>query len=108
MSFYKSECRNELQLRGIFEASHCGITFEQWLDLRDRCRKDLFFLCKKILGWTRMDERVHQPVCDFFPKLNFDGIYHEGYSLEDVQNGVVVFAGDDEDADVRGIEEELR
>lgn len=88
MSFYKSECRNELQLRGIFEASHCGITFEQWLDLRDRCRKDLFFLCKKILGWTRMDERVHQPVCDFFPKLNFDGIYHEGYSLEDVQNGI--------------------
>lgn len=88
MPFYRSECRNELQLRGIYGASQAGITFEQWLDLRDRCRKDLFFLAVHILGWTRIIERVHRPVCDFFGKLNFDGVYHEGYTLETLQNAI--------------------
>ena len=42
----------------------------------------------QILNWTRVIERVHKPVCDFFPKLNFDGVYHEGYTLEEVQDAI--------------------
>jgi len=89
MAFYKSECRSTEDLQGIYKDSPCGITFEQWLNLRDRCRKDLFFLLVSILGWTRVIERVHRPVCDFFPKLNFDGVYHEGYTLEELQDAIL-------------------
>jgi hypothetical protein len=88
VSFYRSECRRAAELEALYKASRPGITFQQWLDLRDRCRKDLFFLLVSILGWTRVIERVHRPVCDFFPKLNFDGVYHEGYTLEEVQDAI--------------------
>src|ERR1700722_18474538 len=62
-------------------------TYEEWLLVRDRCRKDLFFLGTKILGWNWI-ERVHKPVCDFFVQKNFDGCYPEGYSLDDVHRAI--------------------
>jgi predicted phage terminase large subunit-like protein len=86
--YHKSECRSLEKLRAIHSGSQSGLTFEQWLNLRDRCRKDLFFLTVSILGWTRVIERVHRPVCDFFGKLNFDGVYHDGYTLEELQNAI--------------------
>lgn len=86
--YHKSECRPETELRQIHNDSHSNISFDRWLELRDRCRKDLFFLLTKVLGWTRIIERVHKPVCDFFPKLNFDDVYHDAYTLEEVQEAL--------------------
>lgn len=83
--YYKSECRPESELRKLHIQSKSSIDFVKWLELRDRCRKDLFFLLTKVLGWTRIIERVHKPVCDFFPYLDFDNVYHDGYTLEEVQ-----------------------
>jgi predicted phage terminase large subunit-like protein len=86
--YYKSECRPTSVLRKLWETAKTGITFQQWLELRDRCRKDLFFLAKDVLGWTRVIERVHQPVCEFFGEINFDGVYHDGYTLEEMQEAI--------------------
>jgi len=33
---------------------------------RYRARTDLFWLAKEILGFSRLNKRVHQPICDFF------------------------------------------
>jgi hypothetical protein len=42
------------------------------LDIRetaaDRGKRDLFYLAKAILGYSKLDANVHGPVCDFFVK----------------------------------------
>lgn len=58
------------------------LTFEQWLELRDKARKDLFWLGKAVLG-KGLYKSVHQTVCDQFVQKNFDGMYHDTYSLDD-------------------------
>lgn len=60
-------------------------TFEHWLMLRDRARKDLFWLCYDLLGLRSLNKRVHGPVCDMFVKKDFDDVYYEGYTLEDMR-----------------------
>jgi predicted phage terminase large subunit-like protein len=80
------------------------VGFWRWLDLRDRARKDLFWLCRLLgLGVYR---NVHQVTCDQFVKKNFGGpwlddmgtidksrepippMYFEGYSLDDFHNAI--------------------
>src|ERR1035437_1141673 len=52
--------------------------FDHWLELRDRARKDLFWLAKTILK-KDLEPDVHQVVCDQFVQKNFDGAFPEGY-----------------------------
>lgn len=35
-------------------------------DYKERGKRDLFFLAKKILGYKDLEEAVHRPVCNFF------------------------------------------
>ena len=65
------------------------ITFKQWLALRDRCRKDGMFLGKTTLGRNLLTPRVHQPIFDQFVQKNFDGVYYEGYTIEDVHTAIM-------------------
>lgn len=48
---------------------------EQFHQLRARCKKDLFFLCAAILGYTDLDPKVHGRFCkwikDNFPKYQY-------------------------------------
>lgn len=39
---------------------------EVQISARERGQRDLFFLCKEILGYKDMLPRVHQPVCDIY------------------------------------------
>lgn len=34
--------------------------------MRERGKRDLYYLCKNILGYDKLSPRVHQPICDFF------------------------------------------
>jgi phage terminase large subunit-like protein len=85
--FYRSECRSEATLRKLHAGAESGVTFEQWLDLRDKARKNLFWLGVAVLKKDWLPHR-HQVICDFFVQKNFDGIYYEGYSLGDVRRGI--------------------
>src|SRR6266700_803049 len=60
-------------------------SFVEWLSLRDKARKDLFWLGVSVLKKNWVAE-THQQVCDQFVQKNFDGVYHSGYNLTDVQN----------------------
>lgn len=80
------------------------VGFWRWLDLRDRARKDLFWL-GRLLG-LGIYHNVHQITCDQFvqknfggPWLNLDGttdtdrpaiapMYHEGYTLDDFHDAI--------------------
>ena len=57
------------------------VSFQYWLDLRDKARKNLFWL-GRLLGWGWFHS-VHQYICDQFVKKNFDGMYFPGYTIED-------------------------
>ena len=60
------------------------LSFEQWLDLRDRARKDLWFLACDILG-IRLVEEVHREIIDLiYPSLNCDGMFTLNYTLPDM------------------------
>jgi phage terminase large subunit-like protein len=59
-------------------------TFEQWLELRDKARKDLFFLGSSVLNIKFLREEVHRIVFDQFVQKNFDGAFHEGFTSDDV------------------------
>jgi hypothetical protein len=61
--------------------------FENWLALRDRARKDLFWLCKDVLKKDLWPD-VHQVVCDQFVKKNFDGAFPDGYTINDVHEAI--------------------
>jgi hypothetical protein len=62
-------------------------TFEQWLELRDRCRKDLFWLGSAVLKKDLLPH-VHQIICDQFVSKNFDGAYHKDYTLGEVHKAI--------------------
>ena len=61
--------------------------FDHWLELRDRARKDLFWLAKTILK-KDLEPAVHQVVCDQFVQKNFDGAFPEGYTIGDVHAAI--------------------
>lgn len=62
-------------------------SFEEWLDLRDQARKDLFWLGKNILKKDFVPN-THQVVCDQFVQKNFDGAFKAGYTLGDVHKAI--------------------
>src|SRR6266851_55841 len=80
------------------------VSFERWLDLRDRARKDLFWLGR--LFGKDLYRSVHQDICDQFVRKNFGGpwlnqdgtvdasrpevesAYFEGYTLGDVHAAI--------------------
>jgi predicted phage terminase large subunit-like protein len=97
--YHKSECRSRKELfhwfcafaseKEIFgELPHedIRVAFYKWLDLRDKCRTDLFFLAKQLLGNKDLLERVHQPVCEMFVKKNFTNTYNADYDYGDIKD----------------------
>lgn len=80
------------------------VSFERWLELRDRARKDLFWL-GRLLG-KDLYETVHRIICNQFVQKNFgghwlnqdgtiredrppvDSAYFEGYTLGDVHEAI--------------------
>lgn len=62
-------------------------SFPDWLDLRDKARKDLFWLGSAVLRHDLVPE-VHQIVCDQFVRKNFDGCYKPNYTLGDVHKAI--------------------
>jgi phage terminase large subunit-like protein len=62
-------------------------TFDEWLELRDRARKDLFWLGRDILK-KDLIETTHRVVCEQFVQKNFDGAYPEGYTIGDVHKAI--------------------
>lgn len=87
--FHLSEARSTPELRKLhakFEKYHRA-KFETWLALRDKARKDLFWLGTAVLGKNWL-EVPHRSMCDFWVKKNFDGVYYEGYTLQDVHNAI--------------------
>ena len=63
------------------------LTFEMWLEFRDKARKDLFWLAKDILK-KDLTENTHRVVCDMFIKKNFDGAFPAGYTIGDVHKAI--------------------
>jgi phage terminase large subunit-like protein len=62
-------------------------SFEEWLQLRDQARKDLFWLGKDVLR-KDLEADVHQVVCDQFVQKNFDGAFPAGYTIGDVHDAI--------------------
>jgi hypothetical protein len=61
--------------------------FREWLDLRDKARKDLLFLGIDILRHDFV-RRVHQEIADTYVQKNFDGVYYKGYTIGDVHKAI--------------------
>jgi phage terminase large subunit-like protein len=62
------------------------VSFQRWLDLRDKARKDLLWL-GRLLG-KGLFHSVHQYVCDQFVKKQFDGVYFKDYTLDDLHEAI--------------------
>lgn len=78
--------------KGVLKPSSARIlgekrSFGAWLDLRDKARKDLFWLGRDILKRDLLPH-VHQLVCDMFVQKNFDGKFPEGFTLGDVHKAI--------------------
>jgi phage terminase large subunit-like protein len=100
--YYKSECRPLLQLkawhryssqaRSGHSSSGHPHSFREWLDFRDKARKDLYWLGKVCIGTEQSGagfrEHVHREMCEMFVPKNFDGVYHKNYTLDDVRKGI--------------------
>lgn len=66
------------------------LTFHEWLEFRDRARKDLFWLAS-LLG-RPMFYKTHKPICDMFIQKNFDGLYFPNYTRNTV-SGIIAKHG---------------
>ena len=58
------------------------VSFIDWLDLRDKARKNLFWL-GRLLG-KGLFYNTHQMICDAFVQKNFDGMYFPDCTFDDV------------------------
>lgn len=61
--------------------------FKEWLDLRDKARKDLLFLGIDILRHDFV-RRVHQEIADTYVQKNFDNVYRSGFTIGDVHKAI--------------------
>jgi len=61
--------------------------FDQWLYVRDRARKELYWFGKEVCGMD-FEPHVHQATCDLFVQKDFDRVYREGYTIKDVQRAI--------------------
>ena len=99
--YYKSECRPLDKLHPLYRQmivghvfKHAGRktpTFREWLDLRDRARKDLYWLGKDCIATPESGsgfvEHVHREMCGMFVQKDFDGVYHQDWTLDEVRLG---------------------
>lgn len=58
------------------------VSFQRWLDLRDKGRKDLIWL-GRLMG-KNLYYASHQMICDMFVQKNFDGMYFPGFDQDDL------------------------
>lgn len=94
--YYKSECRplkslKALHRRGIVLKCHTH-SFREWLEMRDRARKDLYWLAHTCIG-TELSgagfvDHVHREMLSMFVHKNFDGVYHKDYTLDTVRQAI--------------------
>lgn len=77
--------KDEIKIPVPYTSKILGVepSFTEWLGLRDRARKDLFWLGVTVLKKNWVAE-THQVVCAQFVEKNFDGVYHPGYTLDDI------------------------
>lgn len=62
-------------------------SFDGWLELRDRARKDLFWLGQSVLK-KDFTEGTHRVVCEQFVQKNFDGAFPQGYTIKNVHDAI--------------------
>lgn len=87
-TYYKAEARPVGELKKYWrDFASKEVDMQKWLDLRDKCRKDLFFLGKKIL---RKDLAACHwiPCTRVFVQKQFDGVYHLGYTIGEVHAAI--------------------
>ena len=88
-TYYKSECLPIKQLIPIWKDCrkfHGYYIFEDWLEERDKLRKNLYHL-----GLTVGHDfvpHVHQEMANMFVQKQFDGVYHDGYTLSEVRKAI--------------------
>jgi Terminase RNaseH-like domain len=86
-SYYRSEARPLHELKPHWKEFGKEVSFESWLNLRDRARKDLFWLGKSVLKKDLV--RWHLWPCrKMFVQKNFDGVYRLGYTIGDVHAAI--------------------
>ncbi len=72
---------NIREYRDLYEVNRV-VSFQEWLNFRDKARKDLFWL-GRLLGLD-FYHNTHQIMCDMFVKKNFDGMYFPGFNRNDL------------------------
>ena len=91
----RSEVLSRRELYALFSFATAGrkilgteLSFQVWLDMRDRGRKDLFWLACDVLKIPLVEE-VHREITEnFYPKLDADGLYPPDYSLTAVHAAI--------------------
>ncbi len=76
---------HSIEFRTFYEVNEV-VSFQRWLDLRDKARKNLLWL-GRLLG-KGLFHSVHQYVCDQFVQKDFDGMYFPDYNLDDFHDMV--------------------
>jgi hypothetical protein len=76
----------DLEFRKMSEVDEV-VSFQKWLDLRDKGRKNLFWLGR--LAGKNLYHACHQMICDMFVKKNFDGMYFPGFDQDDLHNSMI-------------------
>jgi phage terminase large subunit-like protein len=75
----KLEPNCDFEFRRLNEVDEI-VSFQRWLDLRDKSRKDLLWL-GRLLG-KGLYHSVHQYVCDQFVQKNFGGLGRDGVEIK--------------------------
>lgn len=78
---YETLTGQKINLKKLYEVDEV-VSFRRWLALRDKARKNLFWLCN-LVGMS-MYHRSHQMICDMFVQKNFDGLFFPGFTKLDV------------------------
>ena len=78
---YETLTGQKVDLRKLYEVDEV-VSFRRWLDLRDKARKNLFWLCN--LLDMRMFHKTHQMICDRFVQKNFDGLFFKNMKRSDI------------------------
>ena len=88
VTYFRSESRPISELKAFWRKwAEKEVTFIQWLYLRWRARKDLFWLGKYIL--KKDLQRCHVMPCrEMFVQKDFEGVYHQGYTIGEVHDAI--------------------
>jgi phage terminase large subunit-like protein len=78
---YETLDGDKINVRKLYEVDEV-VSFRRWLDLRDKARKNLFWLCN-LVGMP-MYHKSHQMICDMFVQKNFYKMYFPGFNKLDI------------------------